>query len=104
MDCDELRDQYKIIERNLRENMERLLVLSAHTDKKIQQLQEEKFKQSVLQAKMAENARNARDMITLDVGGTVFRTTKATLLRMEGGYFHVMLASGEWLPNENGTM
>jgi hypothetical protein len=76
--------------------------ISTVTSQQRKELEIEKRHWSDLQSKMQENAKNAREMITLDVGGTLFRTTKSTLLKMDGSYFHAMLASGDWLPNEMG--
>jgi hypothetical protein len=102
MDIDELQKQYHLLEINLRENLESLFHLSVATQEKIKQLQEEKLHWARLQSKIQENAMKANDMITLNIGGTLFMTTKATLLKMEGSYFHAMLASGVWLPNDMG--
>ncbi|KAF0683741.1 hypothetical protein As57867_024151, partial [Aphanomyces stellatus] len=38
-------------------------------------------------------------MVTLNVGGSLFTTSKETLLRVEGSYFHAMLGSGHWQPD-----
>jgi hypothetical protein len=102
MDTITLRRQSAFVEKNLREGMECLLKLSVSIEAQRKELEIEKRHWSDLQSKMQENAKNAREMITPDVGGTLFRTTKSTLLKMDGSYFHAMLASGDWLPNEMG--
>ncbi|KAH9184808.1 hypothetical protein AeNC1_013215 [Aphanomyces euteiches] len=56
---------------------------------------------SELEHRIAENIANAPNMITLDVGGTLFKTSKDTLLRFEGGYFHALLGSGKWKPDSS---
>ncbi|KAF0720016.1 Aste57867_624 [Aphanomyces stellatus] len=38
-------------------------------------------------------------LITLDVGGTLFKVPKETLLQEEGSYFHALLGSGHWKPD-----
>eukprot|EP01006_Ploeotia_vitrea_P026374 TRINITY_DN59359_c0_g1_i1.p1 TRINITY_DN59359_c0_g1~~TRINITY_DN59359_c0_g1_i1.p1 ORF type:complete len:301 (-),score=25.01 TRINITY_DN59359_c0_g1_i1:71-973(-) len=38
-------------------------------------------------------------VITLDIGGTVFKTTEATLLSQPDTFFSAMLSSGEWNPD-----
>ncbi|ETV65974.1 hypothetical protein H257_17453 [Aphanomyces astaci] len=38
------------------------------------------------------------DIITLNVGGTTFQTSKDTILRGEGTYIHSLLRSGQWKP------
>ncbi|KAH9110529.1 hypothetical protein LEN26_013706 [Aphanomyces euteiches] len=45
------------------------------------------------------NIANSPNIITLDVGGTIFKTSKETLLRFEGSYFHALLGSGQWKPD-----
>jgi hypothetical protein len=52
---------------------------------------------------MTHNGDVLDDMITLNVSGALFRAPKSTLLKAEGSYFHAMLGSGYWLPNEMGT-
>ncbi|CAK4108131.1 unnamed protein product [Aphanomyces euteiches] len=49
-----------------------------------------------LERRVLENIQAAPSIITLDVGGTLFRTSKSTLLSVEGPYFHAMLGSGFW--------
>ena len=50
-----------------------------------------------------ENISMSRERIKLDVGGTIFITTRSTLLKNKNSYFYAMLASGSWLPDEEGT-
>jgi hypothetical protein len=106
----ELSDQYKYLEKKLRENTEYLLKWCATTDEKLnrlehkfKQLEEDKRLQFQQPSQIEAKTTNSRDMITLNVGGTLFVTTKSTLLRIEGSYFHAMFASGAWLPNEKGN-
>eukprot|EP01129_Flabellula_baltica_P003611 TRINITY_DN13365_c0_g1_i1.p1 TRINITY_DN13365_c0_g1~~TRINITY_DN13365_c0_g1_i1.p1 ORF type:complete len:401 (-),score=34.16 TRINITY_DN13365_c0_g1_i1:41-1243(-) len=40
--------------------------------------------------------------IKLNVGGSIFVTSKITLLSYEGSYFYGMLSSDNWQPNEDG--
>lgn len=39
--------------------------------------------------------------IKLNVGGKIFTTSKTTLLSVPGSYFHALLSSGKWLPDED---
>jgi hypothetical protein len=55
-----------------------------------------------LQKELEDNSSNAKQRITLNVGGKVFQTAKANLLRFENTYFHAMLGSGQWKPEEDG--
>ncbi|CAK4072120.1 unnamed protein product [Aphanomyces euteiches] len=52
-----------------------------------------------LERRVQENIDAAPSIITLDVGGTLFKTTKATLLSVEDSYFQAMLGSGLWQPD-----
>eukprot|EP01118_Nematostelium_gracile_P005294 TRINITY_DN1661_c0_g1_i2.p1 TRINITY_DN1661_c0_g1~~TRINITY_DN1661_c0_g1_i2.p1 ORF type:complete len:176 (-),score=26.86 TRINITY_DN1661_c0_g1_i2:6-533(-) len=42
------------------------------------------------------------DQINLNVGGVKFSTSKPTLTSVEGSYFHTMLSSDRWKPNDRG--
>ncbi|RHX98697.1 hypothetical protein DYB25_000599 [Aphanomyces astaci] len=42
------------------------------------------------------------NIVTLNVGGRVFQTTRATLLNHDGSYFDAMLTSGQWQPDAQG--
>jgi molybdopterin converting factor small subunit len=47
-------------------------------------------------------AKAAEDKVWLNVGGTEFLTTKATLLSEQDTFFSAMLCSGAWKPDEHG--
>ncbi|KAF0723587.1 hypothetical protein Ae201684P_004236 [Aphanomyces euteiches] len=53
---------------------------------------EEKAKDDAIRA----NIGAAPATLTLNVGGTMFTTSKTTLLRVKNSYFHVLLGSGRW--------
>ncbi|KAF0697845.1 Aste57867_11499 [Aphanomyces stellatus] len=55
-----------------------------------------------LQRRIQENVGNMPHLITLNVGGALFTTTKETLLRIKDTYFHAMLGSGLWKPDAPG--
>ncbi|ETW07372.1 hypothetical protein H310_01907 [Aphanomyces invadans] len=55
-----------------------------------------------LDERIQENLANSSNVVALDVGGTVFKTSKDTLLRVEGSYFHALLGSGHWKPDSPG--
>ncbi|RHY92135.1 hypothetical protein DYB37_005344 [Aphanomyces astaci] len=42
------------------------------------------------------------NVVTLNVGGRVIQTTRATLLKHDGSYFDAMLTSGLWQPDAQG--
>ncbi|CAK4144269.1 unnamed protein product [Aphanomyces euteiches] len=48
-----------------------------------------------------DNISKLPNVITLDVGGTIYKATKETLLRFEGSYFHALLGSGRWNPDSS---
>jgi FKBP-type peptidyl-prolyl cis-trans isomerase (trigger factor) len=100
---EKLKEQLELHETQLREGYDRMIqFMGATIDNKFKQLEAKERYWSQLQARMQENAKKPHDLITLNVGGTKFMTTKSTLIKMEGSYFHAMLASGDWLPNEKG--
>jgi len=72
-------------------------------ERRIQLLEEKEVHWATMQKAMEEQAAKAKDKIVLDVGGKRFATTKAALLSQEGTFFHAMLASGKWLPGEDGS-
>ncbi|RHY70120.1 hypothetical protein DYB38_013262, partial [Aphanomyces astaci] len=51
-----------------------------------------------LEDRVRHNLHNQPNIITLNVGGTTFQTSKDTLLRGEGTYIHSLLGSGQWKP------
>ncbi len=76
------------------------------TSTKIEQrlllLAENENKWSNLVKAMEENSKKAKEKIKLDIGGKIFATSKTTLLSKAGTYFHAMLSSGHWKPDEDG--
>ncbi|KDO21631.1 hypothetical protein SPRG_12871 [Saprolegnia parasitica CBS 223.65] len=55
-----------------------------------------------MEARVAAAAMAAAEMVTLNVGGTCFATTRSNLLRFEGSYFSTMVESALWQPNARG--
>ncbi|KAH9184807.1 hypothetical protein AeNC1_013214, partial [Aphanomyces euteiches] len=54
-----------------------------------------------LENRIDDNISKFPNVITLDVGGTIYKATKETLLRFEGSYFHALLGSGCWNPDSS---
>ncbi|KAF0697841.1 Aste57867_11495 [Aphanomyces stellatus] len=52
-----------------------------------------------MEQRIRANLAKAAQLITLNVGGTLFTTSKETLVRIPGSYFHAMLGSGLWQPD-----
>ena len=50
-----------------------------------------------------KNAERTSERIVLDIGGTLFHTTKATLTDEHDTYFYGMLRSGEFRPDSQGS-
>ncbi|RHY20324.1 hypothetical protein DYB25_008529 [Aphanomyces astaci] len=55
-----------------------------------------------MELRIQQNMARAPTIVTLDVGGTIFKTSKDTLVRVKGSYFHVLLGSGLWPPDSGG--
>ena len=53
--------------------------------------------------RIEDECKKADDKITLNVGGKICVTTKATLLNISDSYFHGLLGSGFWQPDESGA-
>ncbi|RHY22715.1 hypothetical protein DYB32_009417, partial [Aphanomyces invadans] len=58
---------------------------------------------AAFQAQIQKNMALYPTVIALDVGGMVYKTSKATLLAVEGSYFHALLASEHWTPDNGGS-
>ncbi|KAG9400144.1 hypothetical protein AC1031_011050 [Aphanomyces cochlioides] len=52
-----------------------------------------------MEHRIQQNIASMRQVVTLDVGGMIFKTSKGNLLRDEGSYFHALLGSGLWKPD-----
>ncbi|CAK4474150.1 unnamed protein product [Aphanomyces euteiches] len=52
-----------------------------------------------MEHRIQQNIASMRQVVTLDVGGMIFKTSKENLLRDEGSYFHALLGSGLWKPD-----
>jgi hypothetical protein len=77
--------------------------LTKQIDERLVYLEEKEKEWEKLEAQMEKNAAIAKNKIRLEVGGTIFTTSKSVLLRLENTYFHAMLASGKWQPDEDGV-
>ncbi|OQS07464.1 phosphatidylinositol kinase (PIK-5) [Thraustotheca clavata] len=71
-------------------------------EKEINDLTRDKESMANMEERMRAQARKAQSVITLNVGGVKFATSKENLLRLEGSLFHAMLTSEEWQPNAQG--
>jgi hypothetical protein len=97
----------------LQGSLDGLLEVHAEVQKKLAELEEKEKKLQEIEQTMAECAAAAKTkvglrlylltvQITLNIGGKKFTTTKTTLLSVPDTYFHAMLSSGKWLPDEDG--
>ncbi|OQR88807.1 hypothetical protein THRCLA_10087, partial [Thraustotheca clavata] len=57
---------------------------------------------AAIKERVKAGAKASTEMVTLNVGGTLFVTTRSNLIRDAGSYFHTMLTSALCQPNENG--
>lgn len=67
---------------------------------RMQRVKEREDEMAEMEEKMAENVSAAKERIKLDVGGRIFSTTKSTLLKYGGTYFHALLSSGNFAADE----
>lgn len=72
-------------------------------EKRLLELEMREEHYSALEARMAVNASRCAERVRLNVGGRMFETMRSHLLRAEGSFFHAMLASGQWTPDEQGA-
>lgn len=80
-----------------------IIALNAEIDAKLELLREREARWNRLMAEVEINASAAKTRVKLDVGGRIFSTTRDTLLRWGCTYFHALLGSNNWQPNEDGT-
>eukprot|EP01006_Ploeotia_vitrea_P019659 TRINITY_DN51883_c0_g1_i1.p1 TRINITY_DN51883_c0_g1~~TRINITY_DN51883_c0_g1_i1.p1 ORF type:complete len:301 (-),score=38.05 TRINITY_DN51883_c0_g1_i1:733-1635(-) len=57
---------------------------------------------AVANERQQSEAFKGKDRVVLNVGGSVFETSKATLMTDSGSFFHAMVHSGAWAPDETG--
>ena len=91
-----LREEYK-------QTVDKMMDISKRVEGRLLELEKKEKNWNELSSQMEKNCSEAKTKIKLDVGGKLFATTKSTLLRFENTYFHAMLASGHWKPDEDGT-
>ncbi|KDO21633.1 hypothetical protein SPRG_12873 [Saprolegnia parasitica CBS 223.65] len=77
--------------------------LGSIVDKQLDELALRTEALAALEARMADEAATADAKITLNVGGSIFATSRETLLQFEGSYFAAMLSSGSWQPGDDGA-
>ena len=80
------------------------LKVAAKIEERLKLLEEKEQKLAALEKRMEENAANVKQKVKLDVGGRIFATSKSSLLRFENSFFHAMISSGKWKPDEDGTL
>ncbi|ETV94351.1 hypothetical protein H310_11994 [Aphanomyces invadans] len=80
-----------------------VMQMSQAIQKQLEALERKEQAWDELQRRIQGNTVAAAHTITLDVGGVLFKTSKQTLLRVEGTYFHAMLGAGCWQPNGPGN-
>eukprot|EP01118_Nematostelium_gracile_P016349 TRINITY_DN6749_c0_g1_i2.p1 TRINITY_DN6749_c0_g1~~TRINITY_DN6749_c0_g1_i2.p1 ORF type:complete len:316 (-),score=67.77 TRINITY_DN6749_c0_g1_i2:83-1009(-) len=71
-------------------------------NEKIKSISEQQQRYEETKKKIEESILKVETKIDLNVGGTKFSASKATLLSMEGTYFYAMLASDRWKPDNQG--
>jgi len=82
---------------------ESFMDISKQIQERLRIVEEKEKKWLEMEEKIKHNASQAKNKIKLDIGGKIFATSKSTLLSIEGSYFHTLLSSGHWQPDEDGT-
>lgn len=83
--------------------VEHFLNINNEIEAKLTELDKKLEQWRKVQAVVEANAKNMKQKIKLDVGGKIFATSKTSLLRFEGSYFHALISSGHWEPDEDGA-
>jgi hypothetical protein len=91
------------IHKEYKELLQKMAVVSKQYEESMSLLEEKQKAWAIMEDKMEKNAATVKNKIRLEVGGKVFTTTKSVLLRLENTYFHAMLSSGKWKPDEDGV-
>jgi hypothetical protein len=73
----------------------------AKLERERKEIQKQLAKLEALNEDMERGAKAQAERIRLNVGGTLFQTSRDTLM-IEGSYFYAMLASRVWQPDEHG--
>jgi hypothetical protein len=71
-------------------------------NKELKELEKKEKAMEEAEKKAEENAAKLKDRVKLDIGGKIFSTTKQTLLRIPNSFFHALICSEKWKPDENG--
>lgn len=80
-----------------------MLALLGTLDVRMGELQETEQKLRAMDEKMEKNLAKLENKITLNLRGKHFQTCRDTLLTMKNTYFCCLLASGNWLPDSDGS-
>eukprot|EP01006_Ploeotia_vitrea_P053101 TRINITY_DN67755_c7_g2_i1.p1 TRINITY_DN67755_c7_g2~~TRINITY_DN67755_c7_g2_i1.p1 ORF type:complete len:296 (-),score=41.43 TRINITY_DN67755_c7_g2_i1:31-918(-) len=76
-------DQLKRIQNSTQEQWDQIKAIRAEQESKVKQC----------------STTSSSKIVTLDIGGTVFKTTEETLLSQPNTFFSAMLGSGNWHPD-----
>ncbi|KAF0688990.1 hypothetical protein As57867_019437, partial [Aphanomyces stellatus] len=94
-----LADATKTMEAKVQREVDALAKVTALMETQASELEAKQAHWSELERRVQANLANISKTVTLNVGGSLFTTSKETLLRVEGSYFHAMLGSGHWQPD-----
>ncbi|KAF0695568.1 Aste57867_13608 [Aphanomyces stellatus] len=89
----------KSFETIMQQSAASLIQATAQMEAQAKDVEKKQMEWKELETRVQATLAKAPHLITLDVGGTIFRTSKETLLAVEGSYFHAMLGSGHWKPD-----
>ncbi|ETV66335.1 hypothetical protein H257_17136 [Aphanomyces astaci] len=77
--------------------------VKAHIDavqSKVEEWNTQQVQHAAFQAHIQHKQAMHPSTIALDVGGMMYKTSKATLLAVQDSYFHALLASEHWTPDD----
>lgn len=86
----------------LKEEEEKLLVLSLEVNEKLKTLEEKEQHHNAVLARVTANKCAAKCKVSLNVGGRVFTAPAETFLRWKDSYFYSLLTSDSWKVDEDG--
>eukprot|EP01006_Ploeotia_vitrea_P001645 TRINITY_DN105305_c0_g1_i1.p1 TRINITY_DN105305_c0_g1~~TRINITY_DN105305_c0_g1_i1.p1 ORF type:complete len:325 (-),score=46.52 TRINITY_DN105305_c0_g1_i1:209-1183(-) len=96
-------DAYTSLERAVNTFLHEIAEISAGLQNKWELLKQQRELHKEAQDKRVQRCAEARlTKVKLNIGGTMFSTTEATLLSEPDSFFWTMLHSGQWKPDDDG--
>jgi len=89
--------------KQIQEGKDRLSNFITELGQREKALEEREARVNSLVARVKKDSKAAKEKVKLNVGGTLFVTTKETLCKFEDTYFSAMLGNDNWEPGEDGS-